>query len=202
MSRNDALVLMSTSLLGFDANVARIRPGPARKSLNRQGGTRYAGGLDIEIIPVDPDGDQGLLALRSYFHDVASSYYHRSVTDAEVVEYMQEDPSSDLIAPSGVFLVAVRASEVLGCIGLRFGADGIGVVTRVFVPVPSRGQGLGSRLMDEMELRARQHGLTRLRLDTRHDLVAARRLYARHGFVEIPPFSTGEFAEHWFEKVL
>jgi ribosomal protein S18 acetylase RimI-like enzyme len=56
--------------------------------------------------------------------------------------------------------------------------------------------------MDEMELRARQHGLKRLRLDTRHDLVAARSLYARHGFVEIPPFSTGEFAEHWFEKVL
>ena len=158
--------------------------------------------MEIVINPADPDSGPGLRALRSYFHDVASSYYHRSVTDAEVAEYMRDDPSSDLVSPGGLFLVAERADEVLGCIGLRFGPDQLGVVTRVFVAVPIRGQGLADRLMDEMERQARRCGLARLRLDTRHDLVAARRLYARHGFVEVAPFNDEPFAEHWFEKVL
>ena len=44
--------------------------------------------------------------------------------------------------------------------------------------------------------------MTRLRLDTRSDLVAARRLYTRHGFVEIPRFNDDQVSEHWFGKVL
>jgi GNAT superfamily N-acetyltransferase len=162
----------------------------------------YPDGLEIAISRVDPDSDLGLRALRSYFYDVASSYYQRSVTDAEVVEYMRDDPSGDLAPPGGLFLVAERTDQILGCIGLRFGPDRLGVVTRVFVAAPIRGQGLAARLMDEMEQQARRHGLTRLRLDTRHDLVAARRLYARHGFVEVAPFNDEPFAEHWFEKVM
>jgi ribosomal protein S18 acetylase RimI-like enzyme len=158
--------------------------------------------LDIAISPVDPDGDLGLRALRCYFRDIGSSYYQRPVTDAEVAGYMLDSPSSNLVGPGGLFLVAERAGEILGCIGVRFEPDRIGVVTRVFVAVGLRGQGFGDRLMDEIERQARQHGLTRLRLDTRHDLVAARRLYARHGFVETAPYNDDPFADHWFEKVL
>jgi hypothetical protein len=40
------------------------------------------------------------------------------------------------------------------------------------------------------------------RLDTRHDLVEARRLYATHGYVEIPPYSDNPYADHWFDKRL
>ena len=43
-------------------------------------------------------------------------------------------------------------------------------------------------------------GRDRIRLDTRADLVEARALYARHGYVEIPAYSHGPYAEHWFEK--
>jgi hypothetical protein len=39
-------------------------------------------------------------------------------------------------------------------------------------------------------------------VDTRHDLVAARRLYMRQGYVEIPPYSDNPYADHWFEKNL
>jgi hypothetical protein len=41
-----------------------------------------------------------------------------------------------------------------------------------------------------------------LRLDTRSDLTEARRLYARHGYREVPAFSQGPYADHWFEKTL
>ena len=62
--------------------------------------------------------------------------------------------------------------------------------------------GLGTLLLDELRNAARARGLSRLRLDTRGDLIEARRLYARHGYVEVPPFSAGPYAEHWFAKVL
>ncbi|MFJ1539801.1 hypothetical protein ACIODS_14790 [Micromonospora chalcea] len=45
-------------------------------------------------------------------------------------------------------------------------------------------------------------GATRIRLDTRSDLVESRALYARHGYREIPAFTSGPYAQHWFEKSL
>jgi hypothetical protein len=45
-------------------------------------------------------------------------------------------------------------------------------------------------------------GVTTIRLDTRHDLIEARRLYARHGYAEIEPYSDAPYADHWFEKQL
>jgi hypothetical protein len=41
-----------------------------------------------------------------------------------------------------------------------------------------------------------------LRLDTRHDLVEARRLYATLGYQEVPAFNDGQYAEHWLAKPL
>jgi ribosomal protein S18 acetylase RimI-like enzyme len=158
--------------------------------------------LDVTVELTDPNRDLGLLALRAYFQDVASSYYGRPATEAEVVDSMRLLPSDKLAPPQGLFLVAREDENVLGCIGLHFLPGGLGEVKRVFVAVQARGSGLSSRLMEEMQEHAREHRLTRLRLDTRSDLVAARRLYARHGFVEVPAFNDDEYAEHWFEKVL
>jgi ribosomal protein S18 acetylase RimI-like enzyme len=56
--------------------------------------------------------------------------------------------------------------------------------------------------MTELESHARRRGLRRLRLDTRHDLIEARELYASLGFVEVAPFNDGPYAEHWFEQIL
>jgi hypothetical protein len=41
-----------------------------------------------------------------------------------------------------------------------------------------------------------------LRLDTRHDLAEARRMYARHGYREVAPFNESPYADHWFAKPL
>jgi hypothetical protein len=41
-----------------------------------------------------------------------------------------------------------------------------------------------------------------MRLDTRRDLVEARALYAAHGYAEIPAYSSGPYADHWYEKHL
>ena len=94
---------------------------------------------------------------------------------------------------------------MLGCAGLRLlpGAPGHAAeVTRVFVVPAARRRGVGSRLLDCLEEHARRCGVSALRLDTRRDLVEARRLYARHGYREVAPFSSGPYADHWFEKTL
>ncbi|MEU8183686.1 GNAT family N-acetyltransferase [Micromonospora sp. NPDC049044] len=62
--------------------------------------------------------------------------------------------------------------------------------------------GGGAALLAAVERVARTAGEDRIRLDTRDDLVEARALYARHGYVEIPPYSSDRYAEHWFEKQL
>ena len=129
--------------------------------------------------------------MRAYFAEVASRYYGRPATDEEVAAAMREEPSDDLTPPGGLLLVAVQDGAVLGCAGLRLLPGGIGEVTRVFVMPAARRRGLGSRLLDELETRARDHQVTTLRLDTRRDLVEARRLYPRHGYRETTPFSHG-----------
>ena len=55
---------------------------------------------------------------------------------------------------------------------------------------PARRRGLGATLMTEVERLARRHGVRTLRLDTRADLVEARRLYSQLGFGEVPAFKT------------
>lgn len=56
--------------------------------------------------------------------------------------------------------------------------------------------------MLELEKLARAEGLRTLRLDTRTDLVEARGLYAALGYLEVPAFNNGQYAEHWFAKDL
>jgi ribosomal protein S18 acetylase RimI-like enzyme len=140
--------------------------------------------------------------LRAYFAELASRYYGRPATDEEVAAAMREEPSDDLTPPGGLLLVASEHDAVLGCAGLRLLPDGIGEVTRVFVLPAARRRGLGSRLLDALETHARAYQVTTLRLDTRRDLVEARRLYTRHGYTEVRPFSHGPYSDHWYEKAI
>lgn len=149
-----------------------------------------------------PDDDAARWVLRAYFDEVASRYYGRPATGDEVAAAMREEPSDDLALPRGLFLVAREEGAVLGCAGLRLLPGRIGEVTRLFVVPAARRRGLGVRLLDSLEDHARRHGVTTLRLDTRRDLTEARRLYARHGYREVPPFSHGPYADHWFAKAV
>ena len=158
---------------------------------------RYA---ELDIAIRSPATDEARQILRAYFSDVASRYYGRQSTEDEIAAAMREDPSDDLTLPSGLLLIAQEESSVLGCAGLRLLPGHVAEVTRVFVAPAARHRGLGSRLLDCLEEHARQHEVRTLRLDTRHDLIEARRLYARHGYREVAPFSSGPYADHWFAK--
>lgn len=51
-----------------------------------------------------------------------------------------------------------------------------------------------------METQSRNAGLTTLRLDTRLDLVDARRLYEWLGYTDVAPFTDGTYSEVWLSK--
>jgi len=137
-----------------------------------------------------------------YFDELVTRYQGRPGTEEEIRQSLLDAPSDDLVAPTGLLLLARLGSNPVGCIGLRFRPHRVGQVTRMFVIVSERHQGYGLRLLDEVETVAGHHGVTRLELDTRDDLVEARRLYERHGFEEVPAFNSAPYAEHWFVKNL
>lgn len=89
-----------------------------------------------------------------------------------------------------------------GCVGVKLVEAHSAEIKRMFVRHDLRGLGGGSRLVGAAESAARELGATTVRLDTRHDLVEARALYSKHGYVETPPYSGSLYADHWFTKSL
>ncbi|MDA3624139.1 GNAT family N-acetyltransferase [Saccharopolyspora oryzae] len=157
---------------------------------------------NLSIEPTGVDQPAVVRLLREYTDEMASRYYGRPATDAEVDAAIAEDPNKGLHPPTGVFLVAREGTEPAGCVGIRELEPGVAELKRMYVRPQARGLGAGARLLAAVEEHARDLGYRAIRLDTRNDLVEARGLYAKHGYQEIPAFNNGPYAEHWFEKVL
>jgi GNAT superfamily N-acetyltransferase len=160
------------------------------------------GGFAEQIAIESPGSGRAQTILGAYLHDVVRRYHGRQPTEEEMDEARADFLTDDLAAPSGALLIACADQVPRGCVGLRFVAERLGEVTCLFVVPEVRGHGLGSRLMRALEVTARENGLMRLRLDTRSDLVEARRLYAGMGYREVSPFNLDPYAEHFFEKAL
>ena len=132
--------------------------------------------------------------LREYFADIIARYFRRPIDPQEVEDAMEEYRLAGLAA----FLVARWDGEPVGCAGLR--KDG--AVTRMYIAQPYRRRGGARLLLRALEGAAREQGFTRLRLDTREDLVEAQALYVAEGFVEVEPWKVEEYADRFFEKQL
>ncbi|PPL15172.1 GNAT family N-acetyltransferase [Microterricola pindariensis] len=170
----------------------------------------------VLIAVESPFSDDARAISARYVDDLITRYHGRPATAAEIADVDASYPGERLQEPHGLLLLARRGRSVLGCAGMRFvaedavpGAEGeevapqrVGEVTRVFVDAAARGLGLGRLLMGELEVQARAQGLSALRLDTRSDLVEARRLYAAVGYAEVAPHNDDPYADHWFRKKL
>ena len=152
------------------------------------------------MLPIPGAVPRAERALHAFMEEMSSRWLGRPATDDDLREAFREFPSDDLEGPGGLFLVAHRGGVAVGCAGLRPAGDGAAEVKRVWVSSALRRQGLGRRLMAEIERRARGRGLRELRLDTRSDLVEARSLYEALGYREIEPFGDNPYAGHWFAK--
>ena len=142
------------------------------------------------------DSADAIALLRDYFAELTVRYFHRETTDEEIDETLDEYPSTGL----ALFLLLRAGGVRAGCLGLH----PTGEITRMYVSPRFRRRGGARALLTAAESWARTHGLTRLFLDTRTDLVEARAFYASCGFIEIPPPTEAPdpFQDHWFEKPL
>ncbi|MER0445380.1 GNAT family N-acetyltransferase [Streptomyces sp. Edi4] len=158
-----------------------------------------------------PDTPDASLLRRDYYDEVASRWYGRPATEAEIEQGLTDDGAGQLALPTGDFVVGRYEGRPAACGGVLLCSpapviDGTSPataeLTRIYVRPFARGTGGGGALLNALEDAARRLGARRLALDTRHDLVEARGLYAKHGYREVAPYGEGPFRERWFAKEL
>jgi GNAT superfamily N-acetyltransferase len=106
--------------------------------------------------------------------------------------------ASMFVEPDGVFLV-LRDDEgrAIGCGGIARFDDARGEVKRMYVVPDARGQGLGRRLLEELEAEARRLGYASVVLETGDRQQEAVGLYESTGFERIPcypPYDSRELS--------
>ncbi|MCB1416920.1 MAG: MarR family transcriptional regulator [Nitratireductor sp.] len=100
------------------------------------------------------------------------------------------------------FVIARFEGKAAGCGMVLELEPGIAEIKRVWIAPELRGTGVASRIMDQLEVRAREGGYRLVRLDTNGTLTEAQAMYRKRGYREIPCYNANPFAEHWFEKEL
>jgi len=142
----------------------------------------------------DPEDDGARAAVRAYSAELDELLGASSPTIAD------PDPGA-YRQPRGVFLVVIDDGEVRGCAGLRvveiepYGR--VAEVKRMWVSRRLRGHGVGRALLERLHADARGRGLTRVVLDSKRELLHARRLYLAAGYRDIAPYGDNADATLW-----
>jgi ribosomal protein S18 acetylase RimI-like enzyme len=110
--------------------------------------------------------------------------------------------AEQLTLPRGLFLVARLRGRPVGCGALKLPRRQPAYLKRMWVSRDLRGVGLGRRLLNELEVLAREHGAKSVQLETNGSLTEAIALYRASGYSEVEPFNDEPYAHHWFEKRL
>ena len=117
-----------------------------------------------------------------------------------------------LAQPHVVFCVARQNGRALGCgASVLNGTAGdnhaqlpYAEIKRMYVHEDARGLGLGARILEYLEHQTTARGVRTLRLETGVISHAARRLYEKCGYYQIPPF--GDYWDDplsvFYEKIL
>jgi putative acetyltransferase len=99
-----------------------------------------------------------------------------------------------LRAPGVTFWSAWDADRLAGCAALKELDRAHAEIKSMRTVSDVRGRGVGATVLRHLLDTARDRGCSRVSLETgsNEPFAAARRLYARHGFVECPPFGSYE----------
>ncbi|MGW1253737.1 GNAT family N-acetyltransferase [Streptomyces sp. NPDC002513] len=163
-------------------------------------------GVNWTVAPEPPASPVAAALWRAYYTEVSDRWYRlhegRFTDPDELAREIAAETGADLAPPGGVLLVARYAGEPAGTAGVRLTEPATAELKRVFLRGDMRGKGGARLLVTAAEAHARALGARRMVLDTRHDLVEARALYARLGYVETEPHNDSLYAEHWFSKRL
>lgn len=110
--------------------------------------------------------------------------------------------ASEFVPPHGAFLIMRLNGKPIGCGAFKRMPADAAYLKRMWVASGARGLGLGRRLLQALEDRARSMGCRKALLETNKSLVEARQLYKSCGYREVARFNDEPYAHHWFEKSL
>jgi GNAT superfamily N-acetyltransferase len=159
---------------------------------------RYGRAVDqIALTSVDAGSDAAQWAMAQYFAELDERFPNGFDAGEGLEEARQ-----DLNPPHGVFLVALREREVVGCGGLTLLDDTTAEIKRMWVGLSARGAGLGKRLLARLEDEAHAAGIRRVVLDTNRTLNAAQAMYLGAGYVDTERYNDNPYAQRWFAKSL
>jgi DNA-binding MarR family transcriptional regulator/GNAT superfamily N-acetyltransferase len=151
----------------------------------------------VAVGPVDPAEPIARHCLGEYFAELNQRF------DAGFDPATSLAPGATVFRPpGGLFLVATRGDEPIGCGALKFKGRRPPEIKRMWVASSARGLGVGRRLLQELEAAAIAHGSRFVRLETNRTLSEAINLYRSAGYAEVEAFNDEPYAHHWFEKRL
>ena len=140
---------------------------------------------------------------------ITEYFEYRASTFPAGQTYQPTPPfAGDFVPPRGVFVLLMDDNgAAVGCGGVRLlgvaaGGGSVFEVKHLWVQPNTRGRGLGSRLLEELERRAAAFGARDLVLDTNRSLAAANALYRGAGWFEIDAYNQNPNATNWYAKVL
>jgi GNAT superfamily N-acetyltransferase len=162
---------------------------------------RWLRASEIEIRVEDPSSEAALWCRDRFFAELAQRF--EGGFDPRLS--ISADPE-ELVPPAGYFFVATLTGRPVGCGALKLDPEGrhstMGQVKRMWVSEELRGLGVGRRMLETIETRAREVGVRVLRLETNRTLTEAQALYLASGFRKVEPFNEEPYAHVWFEKSL
>lgn len=114
-----------------------------------------------------------------------------------------QDIEGSYCSPDRCMLVACAGPEVVGMGALRpFAAPGTCEIKRMRVAPAYQGRGLGRRILEALEGRARAMGYTRAVLDTLAQAAPARALYEDAGYRFTHAQNVRDHTTLWYAKAL
>jgi DNA-binding MarR family transcriptional regulator len=152
---------------------------------------------EIEIRRVDPGGADAQRCIGAYVAELN----RRSGDSYDPAKGVSAEPH-EMTPPAGLFLVAYRHGDAIGCGGVKHQPEAASEIKRMWVAENARGLGVARRLLTELEADAIRSGASVASIETSATLFEAIALYRSVGYVEVAPFNEEPFADHWFEKRL
>jgi len=151
----------------------------------------------VELRSEAPDSAAAQWCLQQYFAELAA----RFEVGFDPARSNSASPE-EMTLPAGFFVMAWLDGAPVGCGALKLSEGRIGEIKRMWTAPSARGLGVARRVLRWLEAKAREVGLTRLRLETNRALSEAQALYRGEGYQEVAPFNAEPYAHHWFEKRL
>jgi GNAT superfamily N-acetyltransferase len=102
--------------------------------------------------------------------------------------------------PTGSFLLATNDRRTLGCVAFRELDQDTVELKRMYVRPDQRGNGIGSKLVQELLEVARAQGRKRIILDSYHTMTGAHKIYRAAGFRDVA--APEGFPEHYLGRVI